>query len=97
MARHAEERVRDAASRHAADSLEELENRWGTRADALERLGDLGRSLVLLRREQDALLVERDQLIAQLREVGENWNSLASRTGLSRQALTKRTNGWNGN
>ncbi|GAB3611642.1 hypothetical protein GCM10027414_37680 [Humibacter ginsengiterrae] len=68
----------------------------GTRADVLERLGYLGRSLDRLRREQDALLLDRDQLIVRLREVGESWNSLTPRTGLSRQALSKRTIGPNG-
>jgi hypothetical protein len=89
--RRAEERARDAAARRAADVQSAVKDKWGTRADALERLGHLGRSLDRLRREQDALLLERDQLIVQLREVGESWNSLASRTGLSRQALSKRT------
>ena len=94
--RHASEQERVAAQRHAADALTVLEDRWGTRADALERLGYLGRSLDRLRREQDGLLLERDQLIVRLRDVGESWNSLASRTGLSRQALSKRTIGPNG-
>jgi hypothetical protein len=94
--RRAEERARDAAARRAADAQSAATKRWGTRADALERLGYLGRSLDRLRREQDALLLERDQLIIHLREVGESWNSLASRTGLSRQALSKRTTGPNG-
>ena len=42
------------------------------------------------RLERDGLLEERDQLIVHLREVGESWNSLASRTGSTRQALSKR-------
>lgn len=94
--RRAEERDRDAAVRRAADAQCAVTNKWGTRADALERLGYLGRSLDRLRREQDALLLERDQLVIRLREVGESWNSLASRTGLSRQALSKRTTGLDG-
>ena len=40
--------------------------------------------------EQDAALFERDELIAQLGEASESWNSLTARTGLSRQALSKR-------
>jgi hypothetical protein len=79
-----------AAQRHAADALTVLEDRWGTRADALDRLGHLGRNIGRLQREQEILRGERDELIAQLRQVGESWNSLASRTGLSRQALSQR-------
>lgn len=87
---HADDREREAARRHAADALLALETRWGTRADALKRLTQVSQTLSRLRVEQDAALLERDDLIAQLREVGENWNSLAARTGLSRQALSKR-------
>jgi len=88
--RHAEDREREAAQRHAADAMLELEARWGTRVDALKRLRDISLIIDRLRAEQDAALLERDQLIAQLRDVGERWNSLAARTGLSRQALSKR-------
>lgn len=88
--RHIAEQERQAAQRHAADALTELEDRWGTRADALDRLGHLGRSIGRLQREQDILRSERDQLVVQLRQVGESWNSLASRTGLTRQALSQR-------
>ena len=88
--RRAAEHEREAAQRHAADALLGLEARWGTRVDALKRLGQVSQALGRLRREQDAALLERDELVAQLREVGESWNSLAARTGLSRQALSKR-------
>jgi uncharacterized protein (UPF0335 family) len=88
--RHAEVREQEAAQRHAADAMLELQAKWGTRVDALKRLHEVSRTLVRLRSEQDAARFERDQLIASLREVGESWNSLAARTGLSRQALTKR-------
>ena len=67
-----------------------LEAKWGTRADALKRLGEVSRTIDRLRLEQDAALLERDELIAQFREMGESWNSLSARTGLSRQALSKR-------
>jgi hypothetical protein len=40
--------------------------------------------------QERKLRSERDQLIDDLRAVGESWNSLASRTGLSRRALIKR-------
>ena len=88
--RHAEDREREAAQRHAADAMSELQANWGTRVDALRRLHEISRTIDRLRSEQDAALLERDALIAQLREVGESWNSLAARTGLSRQALSKR-------
>lgn len=88
--RHAVEQERLAAQRHADGALSKLEDRWGTRADALERLGHLGRAIGRLQREQDVLRAERDELVVQLRQVGESWNSLAARTGLSRQALSQR-------
>ena len=88
--RQAEERGREAAQRRAADAMLELEAKWGTRVDALKRLHGLSRTIDLLRKEQDAALLERDDLIAQLREVGESWNSLSAQTGVSRQALSKR-------
>ena len=88
--RHAEDRERETAQRHAADALLKLEAKWGTRADALKKLGDLSRNIDRLRLEQDTVLLERDELIAQLRELGESWNSISARTGLSRQALNKR-------
>ena len=88
--RHAEDRDREAAQRHAADAMLGLEATWGTRVDAIKRLHEVSRAIDRLRHEQDAALLERDKLIAQLREVGESWNSLAARTGLSRQALSKR-------
>ena len=88
--RHAEDREREAAQRHAADALLTFEAKWGTRADALKRLGEISRTIDRLRLEQDASLLERDELIALLRELGESWNSLSARTGLSRQGLSKR-------
>lgn len=88
--RHAEDRDREAAKRHAADAMLEFEAKWGTRADALKRLREISLAIERLRNEQDLALRERDTLIAQLREIGEAWNSLAALTGLSRQALSKR-------
>ena len=90
MIRHAEERESEASKRRAADALLKLEAKWGTRAGALKRLGEISWTIDRLRQEQDAALLERDELIAQLREMGESWNSLSARTGLSRQALSKR-------
>lgn len=56
----------------------------------LRRLGDLSMSLVRLHREEAKLLRERDALIAKLRAQDVQWSSLSMRTGLSRQALSKR-------
>jgi hypothetical protein len=56
----------------------------------LRRLGDLSKSLVRLHREEAKLLRERDALIAKLRAQDVPWSSLSMRTGLSRQALSKR-------
>lgn len=56
----------------------------------LRRLRDLSESLVQLHREEAKLLRERDSLIADLRDQGVPWSSLAMHTGLSRQALSKR-------
>lgn len=56
----------------------------------LRRLGDLSKSLVKLHREEAKLLRERDALIAKLRGQDVPWSSLSMRTGLSRQALSKR-------
>jgi hypothetical protein len=91
--RNAEDREREAAQRHAADAMLELEAKWGIRADALKLLSEVSRTIDRLRREQDAAILERDELIARLRQVGDSWNSLAARTGLSRQALSKRNHG----
>lgn len=57
----------------------------------LQRLKALSRELEKLHRQEQSLLRERDRLVAQLRREGEPWASLSSRTGLSRQALSKRT------
>ena len=88
--RHAAERAREAAARRAAAAQSAVTDRWGTRADALDRLSHVGHALGRLRLEEDALVSERDELITRLRDAGESWNSLAARTGLSRQALSKR-------
>jgi hypothetical protein len=79
-----------AAERRAADAVIALETRWNTRADALRLLSEVGRAIVRIRCEEDQLRSQRDELIDALRSTGESWNSLASRTGLSRQALIKR-------
>lgn len=62
-----------------------------SRSVGLQRLKALSRELEKLHRQEHALLRERDRLVEQLRSEGESWASLSSRTGLSRQALSKRT------
>ncbi len=79
-----------AAAQNAADAVAALETRWGSRADALNRLSEVGDAMALIDLQERRLRSERDQLIDDLRAVGESWNSLASRTGLSRRALIKR-------
>jgi hypothetical protein len=69
----------------------ELETAWGGREEALQRLRDVASTIERLRREQDVARAERDQLITRLRNAGESWNSLVALTGLSRQALSRRT------
>lgn len=87
------ERQRAADSKRASNALLELESSWGSRVDALYRLREISETVDRLRSEQQRALLERDELILRLRQVGETWNSLAARTGLSRQALTKRGTG----
>ncbi|MGU3358101.1 hypothetical protein ACLBWJ_12680 [Microbacterium sp. M4A5_1d] len=61
----------------------------GERA-ALDRLSQVSREIERLHREEQKLLRERDGLIDGLRDAGQSWNTLCSRTRLSRQALMKR-------
>lgn len=56
----------------------------------LKRLREISKSLARLHRDEAILLDQRDALIAQLRKQDVSWSSLAMRTGLSRQALSKR-------
>ncbi|QEW03622.1 hypothetical protein [Microbacterium lushaniae] len=62
-----------------------------SRSVDLRRIADLSKELSKLHRHERALLAERDVLVQRLRSEGESWASLSSRTGLSRQALSKRT------
>jgi hypothetical protein len=79
-----------AAEQRAADAVAALETRWRSRADALTLLSKVGQAIALIHGEEDQLRTQRDEFIDALRATGESWNSLASRTGLSRQALIKR-------
>ena len=69
-----------------------LELVWGGRTDALKRLRDISRQLEKLHRAERALLTERDELVGTLRAVEVSWAQLSTWSGLSRQALSKRTN-----
>lgn len=88
--------ARDRAKAIAEAQRSELAGRnlqlvWGGRDDALARLRDLSRQLEKLHRAEEALLHERDELVDALREVEVSWALLSSWSGLSRQALSKRT------
>lgn len=85
------EMQRIAERARTANALAELETTWGGRAQALRQLSDVSATIERLRREQHSARSERDELIARLRNAGESWNSLAALTGLSRQALSRRT------
>lgn len=82
-----------AAARRAADAVDALENRWGSRTGALDRLQHVAERLARLRAEEHQLRQERDELVDAFRAVGDSWNLLASRRGLSRQALIRRRGG----
>lgn len=86
----AAERAEIEAARRIAE-INRLASRWRTDRAALDRLSALSRELDRLHREEAKLLSERDSLVARLRDSGHSWNSLSSRTRLSRQALMKRT------
>lgn len=69
----------------------QLNDSWGGEREALQRAQAIATELESLRQREVDLLSERDRLITLLRDAGHSWNALASRTGLSRQALSKRT------
>lgn len=88
-----------ATTRQARRSPSRTGNGVGTQIDQarasrsvdLRRIADLSKELDKLHKHERALLAERDVLVRRLRSEGESWASLSSRTGLSRQALSKRT------
>ena len=69
----------------------QLTRKWRDARSGLERLSVLSRDLERLHREEARRLQERDQLVQWLRGQGQSWVTLSARTGLSRQALMKRT------
>jgi hypothetical protein len=88
--------ARDRAKAIAEAQRSELAGRnlqlvWGGQHDALARLRDISRQLEKLHRAKHVLLHERDELVDTLREVEVSWALLSSWSGLSRQALSKRT------
>lgn len=78
------------AAPHAVARAAAPETRRDERADGLDRLGRLSESLSHLHKREERLLAERDKVIDTLRELDTSWNLLATRAGLSRQALIKR-------
>jgi hypothetical protein len=85
--RMAEARERTARRERSAAELAIV---WGGERNALVRLDSLSRDLHELEKAEAELRNERDRLVAALRAGGHSWNSLSMRTGLSRQALSKR-------
>lgn len=65
------------------------EKKTAQRSD-LRRLSEVSNALFKIHRDEAKLLRQRDALINQLRSQGVAWSALAMRTGLSRQALSKR-------
>ena len=87
----AERRSAEQADQIHRDLIQkQLRESWGGEREALSRALVITAEFESLRRRQGALLSERDRLITLLRDAGHSWNTLASRTGLSRQALSKR-------
>ncbi len=79
-----------AAAARRAHVNQDLDDVWGGPRGALNRLSAVARELEILERRTQILRDERDEIVTQLRAVDTSWNSLALRTGLSRQALSKR-------
>ncbi len=90
-----DDRTKIQPAKPALAPVSQSSSRLGRARDSrllgLQRLKALSRELQKLHHEEQSLLRERDHLVAQLRREGESWASLSSRTGLSRQALSKRT------
>lgn len=75
-------RRREAAAKSLAAVNEQvLIEGWGSRLGALDRVSEISRRLDAMRAEETHLLLERDTLVAALRDVEVPWTHLASRTG----------------
>jgi hypothetical protein len=91
---HARQRERNerAAAERAAVAVRQAasERLGGGTTSGLQRLGELSARLERLHSEESDILGERDQLIEDLRLLDTSWNLIALRSGISRQALSKR-------
>ncbi len=85
------EQTRRPTSRTGDGVASRIEQTRASRSFDLRRITDLSKELSKLHKQEQTLLAERDVLVRRLRSEGESWASLSSRTGLSRQALSKRT------
>ncbi len=79
---------RVAEERAAVDRR--LKRKWGNSTSALNHLSGLSRELEKLHQQEARILRERDELVQWLRDGGQSWALLSTRTKLSRQALMKR-------
>jgi hypothetical protein len=92
----AHERQRAQNDRSAAERVARVEREVATRRlggsalTGLRFLGELSDELQSLHSRETEILFERDRIVADLRAVGTSWNVISLRTGLSRQALSKR-------
>ncbi len=88
LKRQIEQRERDFA---VARTAKKLVDKYGDERGALARLSANAGELQQLHKQEAKLLRERDELVGDLRQTGNSWASLSARTGLSRQALMKRS------
>lgn len=91
VARDAAYRRQREANEAASAAAGQLESEWGGRDEGLRRLRDISRQLDRFHRAESALLRERDGLVRALRSNDVSWAMLSTWSGLSRQALSKRT------
>ncbi|QEW03870.1 hypothetical protein [Microbacterium lushaniae] len=90
-ARQRERNERAAAERAVLAARQAASKRLdGSTTSGLQRLGELSTRLERLHSEESDILRERDQLIDDLRLLDTSWNLIALRSGVSRQALSKR-------
>jgi hypothetical protein len=74
----------------AAQRREASQRLGGSSVTGLQRLGELSTRLTELHSEESEILRERDRVIDDLRVLETSWNLIALRSGVSRQALSKR-------